>query len=244
MSNTDPNILEHIAGRSHYVVKPTHMTEGEYIAVVHSGRHAFDVREDGKPARLAGEPVDEALLQQRVLDAWNKTAYAWECKAVVAARPGVIVEKLVLATMDPGAPDIERVEEARCHVVWGRTMAVEWAIGRQGSLVLAMQVDRVGRHSMGTDGMWAVHMGANSFADPDGWATLVQKQCLPKIMKTAERVASGARVDHLRVDFLIEGLCDEVYVSELELFPAVPFEPKTMAAIEQRWRYGYGYGMA
>jgi len=241
MSNDDPNILQHIRGLGSYVVKPSHMTESEHVAVVHQGRHVFDIRIDGQPVRLGGTPVDVDLLQQRVLSAWEKSAYDWECQAVTAAKAGVIVEQLVLSTLDPGAPDVGRVEEARCHVVWGRVMAVEWAVGRQGSMVMADQVDRAGRHSMGADGIWAVHLGSDSFRDPDGWAQQVEQVCLPKIISVAERVANGAHVDHLRVDFLVEGPCKKVYVSEVELFPAVPFAPKTMVAIEQRWRYGYGF---
>jgi len=242
MSNTDPNILPHIAGRQDYVVKPTHMTESENVAVVRGGRHFFDIKVGGKPVGVAGEPVNETLLQSRVLAAWSETAFEWECQAVVSARPGVIVEQIVLATMDPGAPDKSRVEEARCHVVWGRTMAVEWAIGRHGSIVIAIEKDRLGRHTIGTESIWAQALGNDAFADPDGWVANVQGKCLSVVMKQAERVAVGARVDHLRVDFLVEGACDRVYVSEVELFPAVPFGPDTMGAIEQRWRYGYGVG--
>jgi len=39
----------------------------------------------------------------------------------------------------------------------------------------------------------------------------------------------------------VEGNCDQIYVSEVELFPAVPFHAKVMEVIEKRWRYGYGY---
>eukprot|EP00928_Gymnodinium_smaydae_P027010 TRINITY_DN21030_c0_g1_i2.p1 TRINITY_DN21030_c0_g1~~TRINITY_DN21030_c0_g1_i2.p1 ORF type:complete len:833 (-),score=83.78 TRINITY_DN21030_c0_g1_i2:35-2533(-) len=241
MSNDDPGILSHIAQRKSYVVKPSHMTEGEHVSVVHHGKHVFDVRVDGEVARLAGEPVDEELLQSRVLAAWNKSAYEWECEAVVAARPGVIVERLVLSTLDPGAPDVERVEEARCHVVWGRVMAIEWAVGRQGSFVMTEVVDSSGRRTMSTDGMWAVSLGESYFRDPDGWVEKVTKVCLPKIMEAATRVATGARTDHLRVDLLVNGQCDEVYVSEVELFPAVPFAPIALDSIERRWRYGYGF---
>jgi len=239
MSNEDPYILEHIEGHATFVVKPTHMTESEHVTVVRDGKHAFDVHLNGKTWHMKGKPVDKELLQQSVLDAWNKTAYPWECQAVIAAKPGVIVEKLVTATLDPGAPDNHRVEEARAHVIWGRTMAVEWTVNRIGSLVMYLETDRLGRHSLATESIWATHLGEAYFVDGPSWARYVQDWCLPRVMEIAERVANGAHVDHLRVDLLVEGVCDNLYVSEVELFPAVPFSPKTMSSIERRWIRGY-----
>lgn len=240
MSNEDPMILEHIVARDSYVVKPTHMSESEHVIVVKDGRYEFDVRIDGEFVRLAGDAVDPHVIQRHLLSAWNKTAYEWECKAVVAASRGILVEKLVLATLDPGAPDVGRVEEARVHVVWGRATAVEWTLGRAGSTVMLLQVDRVGRGSFSTDGVWATSMAKERLKDADGWAQAMFARCLPQILRKAERVADGAHADHLRVDFLVEGNCEAIFVSEAELFPAVPFPPRTMEALERSWRRGYG----
>lgn len=240
MSNSDLNILPHIEGRPSYVVKPTHMTESEYVFVVHNGKNVVDVRANEQVVRLAGEKANASLIQERISEAWGKTAYPWECKAIVDATPGVIVERPVFATLDPGAPDFERVEEARCHVVWGDVAAIEWVVDRQGSTVVGMQEDRVGRRSMNTDIFWAVTLGKSFFRDPDGWSTRVGYMCMRKVIQQARRVADGARVDHLRVDFLVEGDCDRVYVSEVELFPAVPFSERVMRMIERKWIYGYG----
>mmetsp|Transcript_18341 Transcript_18341/g.59568 ORF Transcript_18341/g.59568 Transcript_18341/m.59568 type:complete len:562 (+) Transcript_18341:1039-2724(+) len=241
MSNEDPNILEHIVALESYVVKPTHMTESEHVAVVHRGHHIFDVQLNGEVVRQAGELADPNLLQKRVLDAWNRTAYEWECKAVVSATPGVIVESLVLAKLDPGWPEKERVEEVRCHVIWGEALAVEWSVGRKGSSVFVTDIDDKGRKSFSTVSHWISQMEDLSILDPDGWVETVMMKCIPMAQLQAQRVASAVGADHLRVDFLVEGNCDQIYVSEVELFPAVPFHAKVMEVIEKRWRYGYGY---
>merc|ERR1711924_500972 len=100
--------------------------------------------------------------------------------------------------------------------------------------------DRFGRSSLNTNSMWTEGAWSDSFIrDPVGWAENVGK-CLPALERQAERVAIGAGADHLRVDFLIEGLCERYYVSEVELSPAIPFPPASMDIIERRWRYGYG----
>ncbi|CAE8707031.1 unnamed protein product, partial [Polarella glacialis] len=178
MSNSDPSILEHITGRSDFVVKPTHMTESEYVAVVRDGRHLFDVHVDGVTQRMAGEPVDHQLLQQRMLAAWNKTAYDWECQAVVSARPGVIVEELVLAYMDPTTPEVGRVEEARAHVIWGKVMAVEWAVHRAGSIVFYLTTDYLGIHHFSSESIWAIgnylERANVQFGDGESWADAVK----------------------------------------------------------------------
>lgn len=248
MSNSDPDVLSHIDNLQSYVVKPTHMTESEHVFVIHNGRYHVDVYADKAVLAKAGDVVDTLLIQRKITEAWNKTAYEWECKAVVGARPGVIIERLVLATLDPGAPSHGRIEEARCHVVWGRTLAVEWSINRIGSTVMQVVQDRLGRWSLGTESIWsevgvAGTWGADYLRDPDGWATAVVGKCISKVMFEAQRVASGARVDNLRVDFLVEGDCERIFVSEVELFPAVPFTPSVMWTIEDRWKHGYGVGV-
>ena len=42
-------------------------------------------------------------------------------------------------------------------------------------------------------------------------------QCMFFGVKVAERVADGARADHLRVDLLVKGDCSDLFVSEVGL---------------------------
>lgn len=239
MSNEDPNILPHLEGHSSFVVKPSHMTESEHIVVVREGRYVFDVYSQGKLQGVQGQLVDKVQLQALVLDAWNESAFSWECQAVLAARPGVIVEHLITARLDTSSSK-RRVEEARVHVVWGRAMALEWAVNRVGSILFFSHIDDVGRWSLTCDSIWATHLGEAVINDPDLWVDMVKNVCMAKVLSLAERVASSAHVDHLRVDIFVEDVCDSLYVSEVELFPAVPFTPKTMQHIERRWKRGYG----
>ena len=66
-------------------------------------------------------------------------------------------------------------------------------------------------------------------------------QCMFFGVKVAERVADGARADHLRVDLLVKGDCSDLFVSEVELYPAVPFSEEAKQLVAARWRYGYGF---
>ena len=65
-------------------------------------------------------------------------------------------------------------------------------------------------------------------------------KCFLKGPPIAERVAMQARVDHLRVDLLVSGACEDLFISEVELFPAVPLSARGREVVAARWRYGYG----
>ncbi|CAE7377523.1 DIP13 [Symbiodinium natans] len=238
MSNTDPYFLPYITNVSSFVVKPSHLSESESVVVVQNGTYAFDIQLHGSPLPAAGLPVDKEMLQQHMYEAFNRTAFDWECQAVRAARPGVIVERMITARLD-GASAKERVEEVRFHVVWGRTTVVEWAINRIGSTTMYLDVNDKRWHIFQTDMIWATTLGEAAFDDADAWVEAVQDRCLNRLSRVAERVALGAHVDHIRIDLFVEDKCDKYYVSEVELFPAVPLGTNAMIALERRWRHGY-----
>merc|ERR1711871_756743 len=66
------------------------------------------------------------------------------------------------------------------------------------------------------------------------------QECLLKTISITERVAQAANADHLRVDVLARGTCEELYVSECELFPSVMFPFEVRQFLRNRWLYGYG----
>ena len=66
-----------------------------------------------------------------------------------------------------------------------------------------------------------------------------------KAIPIIERVAQAASADHLRVDVLARGTCEDLCVSECEVFPSVSFPYEVRQFLRNRWLYGYGLqGMA
>ena len=72
-------------------------------------------------------------VQEQVRAAFRSKAYDWECAALVAASPGVIVEEPVLAQLRGSTQP--SVQEIRCHVVWGLTMVIEYTFDKVGSYI-------------------------------------------------------------------------------------------------------------
>jgi len=67
--------------------------------------------------------------------------------------------------------------------------------------------------------------------------------CWPEMVRAAEKVATAGGTDFLRVDLLIRGDCDAVFVSEVELFPGSDLVEPTRTAgarIAHLWRWFYG----
>lgn len=62
--------------------------------------------------------------------------------------------------------------------------------------------------------------------------------CYDRMVDMAERLARHARTDFLRVDILVSGDCEGLYVSEVELFPASDFSQVLKDAVAKRWRRG------
>lgn len=173
------------------------------------------------------------FVQAVVARAWNRSAFAWECQALRRAAPGVIVEELVLAT--PGG-ERPRVLEIRCHVAWARSVACEYASDKTGAFVFARQEVDV-RLGWALD---AVHESATPYTDSMApVSSELMHACLAEAARVAERVAAALRADHLRVDQLVRGECT-LFVSEVELYPAMPFSPHVQELLAERWRYGYG----
>ncbi|CAE6914509.1 unnamed protein product [Symbiodinium natans] len=211
LSNTDFDIAHLIEGRHSYVVKPSHMSESQNVFVMHNGinllRQAW-----GWPGQ---SPIEE--IQAAVYEFSQQKALDWECKALVATKPGVIVEELVLAEVDGGR---FTVDEFKFYTVFGQVAFGEEIFSSAGTV---MEIDRDGR------------ILTNKMECPP----FCVRSCYTRMVEIAEKVATYARADFLRVDVLVEGNCDGLYVSEVELFPASDFSPFLKAAVAARWRQGY-----
>jgi len=171
-----------------------------------------------------GFPAEATLVSPEQIQASvdqfvKKTALEWECRALTGVKPGVIVEELVLAKGEQTGQYL--VDEYKFYIVWG----------------LVIFAEKVPFSS-----------GAASWIARDGTTLLAKAPCPPVcvascydvMVREAEHVARSARTDYLRVDMLIEGSCDAVYVSEVELYPASDFSADLKAAVAARWRWGYG----
>merc|ERR1712118_85473 len=66
------------------------------------------------------------------------------------------------------------------------------------------------------------------------------QRCLLKVIPVTERVAQAAKADHVRVDVLVRGECEDIYVSECDVFPGCPLPFKIRQLLRDRWLYGYG----
>lgn len=214
LSNSDFNILHHLRGRKSFVVKPSHMSESQNVFVVQNDVNLLQ-QAWGHPNPVAHIEDIQAAVDQFV----QKTALDWECRALVAVRPGVIVEDLILAVDPHGGL---RVDEYKFFTTWGLVVVAENTPFSAGAV---MEIARNGQ-------VLTSKMPCPPFC---------VAPCYAKMVEIAERVAQHARTDFLRVDLLVHGRCEAYYVSEVELFPASDFSPELKVAIAERWRSGYGF---
>eukprot|EP00928_Gymnodinium_smaydae_P045507 TRINITY_DN30333_c0_g1_i1.p1 TRINITY_DN30333_c0_g1~~TRINITY_DN30333_c0_g1_i1.p1 ORF type:complete len:554 (-),score=56.55 TRINITY_DN30333_c0_g1_i1:88-1749(-) len=214
LTNSEPEkVLASIQGRSSYVVKPSHMSESQNVFVVRDGIDLLR-RAWGQPDPVA----TPELIQATVGSFMQTTALDWECQALVSVPPGVVVEELVLSTLG-GALS---VDEYKFYTVWGEVVFGESVPFSSGA---AMWIDREG----------------NVFVSRSTCPPHCVAPCYKEMVQMAEKVAAGAKTDFLRVDILISGHCEGLYVSEVELYPASEFDPVLRDAISSRWRQGYGF---
>jgi len=214
ISNSDFQVAKHLHGRRSYVVKPSHMSESQNVFVIRDGINLLQ--------QAWGYPDPQADIDQiqAIADTFaDTTALDWECKALVSVRPGVIVEELVLATDLQGR---YRVDEYKFYVVWGEVVIGENVPFSSGA---AMEISR----------------GGDIFTAKVSCPPYCIATCYPQMVQMAEQVARKAQTDYLRVDILVQGQCEAMYVSEVELFPASDFSPELKDIVAQRWRGGYGF---
>lgn len=215
LSNDDFDIIRFLHGRKSYVVKPSHMSESQNVFVVHDGRNLLKMAW-GQPFKVYLEEIQDAVNGFS-----KKTALEWECRALVSSKPGVIVEELVLANKALGNVRNLLVDEYKFFTSWGETIFAEnvpWSMGT------TMEISREGHI-----------LSAKESCPP-----ICVPACYPQMVQIAEKVATYARTDFLRVDILISGDCEALYVSEVELFPASNCTQFLKDAVARRWRNGYG----
>lgn len=217
LSNTDTDLTKHLQGRLAYVVKPSHMSESQNVFVVANGVNLLR-QAWGFPEPTAS--IEE--IQAAVNTFMNKTALQWECKALLSVPPGVIVEELVLAQDTTGKL---RVDEYKFFTVWGRVILSENVPFSSGAV---MEIDRNG----------------SILTSKASCPPFCVSPCYHRMVEIAEKVAVFAQTDFLRVDLLVEGKCDALYVSEVELFPASDFSPDLKVEVARHWVKGYGYKTA
>jgi len=213
LSNTDWEVERHLEGRRGFVVKPSHMSESQFVFVVNDGINLLQ-QAWGHPSPM----VTPAQIQAGVYQFRNRTALDWECRALVAVKPGVIVEQLILAEDAAGK---FRVDEYKFYTVWGEVVFGESVPFSSGA---AMEISRAG-----------VIMTSRMTCPP-----LCLADCYLEMVALAEKVAQNARTDFLRVDVLVHGRCESLYISEVELFPASDFSPQLKQVVAERWIHGYG----
>jgi len=214
LSRTDFEVIPHLVGRRGYVVKPSHMSESQNVFVVQDGVNLLQQAWGHPNPKVSVEEIQAAVHEFK-----NQTALDWECNALVAASQGVIVEELVLAEDDAGHL---RVDEYKFYTVWGEVAFSENVPFSSGA---ALEISRDGKI-----------LSSRVDCPPFCVAT-----CYDRMVALAEKVAGGARADFLRVDILIHGRCENLYVSEVELFPASDFSSQLKEHIAEQWRRGYGF---
>ncbi|CAE8606393.1 unnamed protein product [Polarella glacialis] len=212
MSNQDFDVARFLHDRKSYVVKPSHMSESQNVFVMQDGVNLL-LRAWGNPHPYS--TVEE--IQQSVNSFSKQHALDWECKALVGASPGVIVEELVLAA---SSQNQLFVDEYKFYTSWGQVVLAESVPFSSGAM---MEIDR--------DGQILTHK-----MECPPWCV---SPCYRQMVEIAERVAQHARTDFLRVDILRRD-CEALFVSEVELFPGSDFSQAVKDAIAQRWREGYG----
>ncbi|CAJ1364199.1 unnamed protein product [Effrenium voratum] len=217
LSYDDFDVARFLHGRSSYVVKPSHMSESQHVFVIKDGLNLLHSTWFASPARNSVQEI------QAVVDGFPQhKAKDWECRALLGARPGVIVEELVLATKAE-LPGKYMVDEYKFYTSWGETILAENIIFSSGVM---MEISRDGQ----------------ILTAKDGCPPACLAPCFREMVRMADQVATYARTDFLRVDILVQGNCEALYVSEVELFPASDFSPALKEAVAQRWRSGYGGG--
>eukprot|EP00931_Biecheleriopsis_adriatica_P118259 TRINITY_DN93704_c0_g1_i1.p1 TRINITY_DN93704_c0_g1~~TRINITY_DN93704_c0_g1_i1.p1 ORF type:complete len:799 (+),score=137.81 TRINITY_DN93704_c0_g1_i1:35-2431(+) len=212
LSNTDFDIARFLHGRRSFVVKPSHMSESQNVFVVQDGINLLQ-RAWGYPNPVSS--IED--IQAAVNEFTKQTALDWECRALVSSKPGVVVEELVLAQDQQG---MHLVDEYKFYVSWGLVMFGENVPFSSGSV---MEISRSGE-------ILTTKMSCPPFC---------VAPCYSRMVEVAERVAKHARTDYLRVDLLVSGRCEDVFVSEVELFPASDFSQALKDTIAERWRRGY-----
>lgn len=214
LTNTEPErVLESIRGKEAYVVKPSHMSESQNVFVVRDGINILQ-QAWGHPA----PQVTPEAIQNAVLDFMHTSALDWECSALVSVRPGVVVEELIMSTTGGSL----MVDEYKFYVVWGVVVFGESVPFSSGTV------------------SWIDIMG-NILQSRGSCPPYCVAPCYTRMVDIAERVARAAKTDFLRVDILIDGQCDGLYISELELFPASEFDFYLRQEVASRWRRGYGF---
>eukprot|EP00929_Paragymnodinium_shiwhaense_P079053 TRINITY_DN41080_c0_g1_i1.p1 TRINITY_DN41080_c0_g1~~TRINITY_DN41080_c0_g1_i1.p1 ORF type:complete len:538 (-),score=139.82 TRINITY_DN41080_c0_g1_i1:56-1669(-) len=214
LTNSEPEkVFASIEGKTSYVVKPSHMSESQNVFVMRGGVNILQ--------KAWGHPdphTTAAQIQETVHSFWKTSALDWECKALVTVKPGVVVEELVLSNIDGAGL---KVDEYKFYTVWGEVVFGESVPFSSGAV---NWIDR-----------WGNIMASKGTCPP-----YCVPQCYPRMVEIAEKVARGTKTDMLRVDILIHGNCEDLFVSELELFPASDFDPVLRAEMAARWRRGYG----
>ncbi|CAK0806570.1 unnamed protein product, partial [Prorocentrum cordatum] len=113
------------------------------------------------------------------------------------------------------------VDEYKFYTVWGQVMFGESVPFSSGA---AMEISRDGQ------------VLTSVLPCPP----VCLSPCYDQMVQKAEQIAQGARTDFLRVDLLVHGKCDGLYVSEVELYPASDFSAPLKELVAQQWRKGYG----
>lgn len=214
LTNTEPErVLESIQGKQAFVVKPSHMSESQNVFVVRDGINILQ-KAWGHPA----PQVTPEEIQRAVLDFMHTSALDWECSALVSVPPGVVVEELIMSTTGGSL----MVDEYKFYVVWGVVVFGESVPFSSGTV------------------SW-IDVQGNILLSRGSCPPYCVAPCYKQMVEIAERVARGAKTDFLRVDILIDGQCDGLYISELELFPASEFDFALRLEVASRWRRGYGF---
>mmetsp|Transcript_1906 Transcript_1906/g.5438 ORF Transcript_1906/g.5438 Transcript_1906/m.5438 type:complete len:735 (+) Transcript_1906:1-2205(+) len=214
LSNTDFEVGRFLEGRRSFVVKPSHMSESQFVFVVRDGVNLLQQAWGHPDPRATTEEIERAVKTFR-----NSTALDWECRALVGLQPGVVVEELILGESPSGKLS---VDEYKFYAVWGEVAIGESVPFSSGAV---MEIARNGE------------ILTTKMPCPP-WCV---SECYADMVTLAEKVARNARTDFLRVDILVKGRCEGLFVSEVELFPASDFSIELKRIIAARWRWGYGF---
>merc|ERR1712078_464667 len=204
-SNSDPHIRDHIADKKDYVVKATHLSEGQHVFLVREGRlvkahdlngtgsqHVETIACKGIPSEQCTGSALAEYIEGLIVDSFSLHAMDAESAKLVDATLGVMVEELVLG--DDGA-----VCEVQCLTTWGK--CVSWNLAKCD----------------------------------------VDKSCLDDVRLVIERAAFSLRADFVRVDVLIRGQCEAVFLSEVEIYPGNQLSRLEQMKLMRSFLHGYGF---
>jgi hypothetical protein len=257
MSNDPPpwNLAQYVEDRKDYVVKPVHFSYGGYAFVVKDGRTQWwgisipfdphnpdslseaDAKKRSAPyyfdniaAASSRRLID--VIEEEMGEAFNRSCLQLDSSALKNAVPGIFVEEMVVAEYE----NVPRVLEIQCHVIWGEALLCEYMFTSIGSIVFMR------------DPMWGVafvNPPRSADGQPESFgfypvSDLEIQDCLLKVIPITERVARAANADHLRVDVLARGACEDLFVSECDICPGVMFPFEVRQLLRDRWLYGYG----